>query len=73
MIELSKLNGDRIVVNERWIETIEALPDTTITVSSGNKFVVLEPVAVVMEKIIAWKINVTKKTGKAKPKKTLGK
>jgi flagellar protein FlbD len=73
MIELSKLNGDRVVVNERWIETIEALPDTTITVSSGNKFVVLEPMAVVMEKIIDWKVKVTREAVKPKMKKNAGK
>lgn len=60
MIELSKLNGDSIVVNERWIETIEELPDTTITVSSGNKFVVLESSKSIMQKIIKWQASIKK-------------
>jgi flagellar protein FlbD len=54
VIVLSKLNGEPIAVNERWIETVEELPDTTITLSSGNKFVVLEPLQAVLEQILAW-------------------
>lgn len=54
MIELSKLNGDCIYINEHWIETVEALPDTTITIKSGNKYVVLEPMRTVLKEIRDW-------------------
>ncbi|MCD4813476.1 flagellar FlbD family protein [bacterium] len=54
MIELSKLNGDSIYINEQWIETIEALPDTTITFHSGNKIVVLDPMGLLLAKIVHW-------------------
>lgn len=63
MIELTKLNGDNVLVNERWIESVEEFPDTTITLSSGNKFVVLERLAVVREKILAWHAEIRKKAG----------
>jgi flagellar protein FlbD len=57
MVELTKLNGDKFYLNERWIEAVEALPDTTITLSSGNKFVVLEPMQEVLGKILKWQVR----------------
>lgn len=57
MVELTKLNGDKLFLNEAWIESVEALPDTTITFNSGNKVVVLEKMNVVLEKILRWNIS----------------
>ncbi len=37
------------------IETLEAAPDTTITLVTGRKFVVKTPVAEVIEQIIAYR------------------
>ncbi|NTV51403.1 MAG: flagellar FlbD family protein [Candidatus Firestonebacteria bacterium] len=54
MVELTKLNGDKMVINEAWIELMDAVPDTTITLNSGNKVVVLEKMEIVMEKILRW-------------------
>lgn len=54
MVELTKLNGEPMFLNEAWIESVEALPDTTITLHSGNKVVVLEKMAQLMEKIVRW-------------------
>ncbi|EIT85089.1 flagellar FlbD family protein [Fictibacillus macauensis ZFHKF-1] len=42
MIELTKLNGETFTLHAVWIEHIQAFPDTTITLTSGKKFVVLE-------------------------------
>lgn len=56
MIELTKLNGDRFYLNEMWIEAVEALPDTTITLRSGNKFLVLEKMDDVFEKMLDWQV-----------------
>lgn len=56
MVELTKLNGDKMVINEAWIELLDAVPDTTITLNSGNKVVVLEKMETVMEKIIRWQV-----------------
>ncbi len=54
MVEVTKLNGDKMYINERWIELVDSVPDTTITLNSGNKVVVLEKMELVMEKIIRW-------------------
>lgn len=61
MIALSKLNGDCIYINEHWIETVEALPDTTITIKSGNKYVVLEPMQTVLKEIRDWYSQINQK------------
>lgn len=60
MVELTKLNNDKIYMNTMWIETVEAVPDTTITLRSGNKIIVLEPIGLVIDKIIEWHLQLNK-------------
>ena len=55
MIELTKLNNKKFVINSELIETIEAMPDTTISLTTGNKFVVRESVPEVVHKVIEFK------------------
>jgi len=42
MITVTRLNGKQFKLNALFIETIEALPDTTIMLSNGKKYVVKE-------------------------------
>lgn len=42
MIEVTKLDGVKILLNERYIETVEETPDTVITLSTGRKIIVKE-------------------------------
>ncbi|WP_114743674.1 flagellar FlbD family protein [Falsibacillus pallidus] len=44
MINVSRLNGKTFVLNALYIETVEAFPDTTITLTNGKKYVVTESV-----------------------------
>lgn len=44
MIELTRFNGQPFLLNPFLIEQIEALPDTTITLTTGKKLVVKEDV-----------------------------
>jgi flagellar protein FlbD len=62
MIALHKLNGSLVTINADLIETIEATPDTVISLSSGNRFVVRENVEEVVARVIEYqrKINVPK-------------
>ena len=43
MIELHRLNGKAFVLNSELIKTIESAPDTIITLTSGEKMMVLDP------------------------------
>ena len=55
MLEVTRLNGQKVVINCELIEYIDANPDTTITLTTTNKFVVKENLAEVIEKIIQYK------------------
>lgn len=51
MIQLTKLNGQSFLLNALLIEKIESLPDTTITLVSGKKYIVKDNEDSVREKI----------------------
>ena len=55
MIELTKLQNQKIVVNAELIEFIESTPDTMITTTSGKKLIVKESVDEVIEKVIRYR------------------
>ncbi|MCM1568788.1 MAG: flagellar FlbD family protein [Roseburia sp.] len=42
MIEVTKLNGVKILVNPGLFEIIEEIPDTVITLTTGKKIIVKE-------------------------------
>ncbi len=42
MIEVTKLNDSKIVVNADLIELIEETPDTVVTLTTGRKIIVKE-------------------------------
>lgn len=42
MIEVTKLNGNKILINDDLIETVEETPDTVITLTTGKKLIVKE-------------------------------
>ena len=54
MIRLTALNGRQIVVNALLVERIEAVPDTVITLTNGNAFVVREDVDTVIEEAVEY-------------------
>ena len=52
MIQLTHLNDSPFVLNCEIIRTIEERPDTTITLLSGERMIVKEPMKVVVERVI---------------------
>ena len=42
MIEVTKINGMKILVNPRLFEIVEETPDTVITLTTGKKIIVKE-------------------------------
>ncbi|GEK30930.1 hypothetical protein KZO01_12390 [Kurthia zopfii] len=42
MIHVTRLNGKKFSLNALYIESVEEFPDTTITLTTGRKYVVLE-------------------------------
>lgn len=49
MFELTLLNGKKIVVNLEMIKLIQEVPDTLITLISGDKFMVKETSLLIMK------------------------
>lgn len=54
MIEVTRLNGKRFVVNAEMIRTVEEQPDTIITLINGDHLVVRETMREVVEKVIEY-------------------
>jgi flagellar protein FlbD len=58
MIKLTRLNRNSLIVNSDLIEHIEATPDTVVTLTSGQKFMVLETAEEVVERVIAFRKSI---------------
>lgn len=55
MIHVTRLGGSEFVINAELIETIEQTPDTVITLTTGHKHVVVEPMDEVVARVIAYR------------------
>jgi flagellar protein FlbD len=58
MIELTRLNGSLLVVNSDLIQYAESAPDTTLTFLNGEKVVVRESPARVIDLAVAYRARV---------------
>ena len=54
MIELTRLNGSVFILNGALIETIEANPDTVVTLVNGHRYVVRESPEEITERAAAY-------------------
>lgn len=62
MIKLTKFDKKPLIINSDAIETIEETPDTVVTLVTGKKFLVIESIDEILEKVIQYKmINVNGK------------
>jgi flagellar protein FlbD len=55
MIELTRLNGRSIVLNCDLIKTVEASPDTMLTLINGEKLIIREGISEVVERVLAYR------------------
>ncbi|MCD6450288.1 MAG: flagellar FlbD family protein [Thermotogaceae bacterium] len=55
MIWVTRLNGEKFVINSDHIEIVEANPDTVITLTNGDKYIVKESVDEIIEKVIEFR------------------
>lgn len=51
MIKVTRLNGTTFTLNALYIEKVESFPDTTITLTTGSKYVVLDSVDQILTRI----------------------
>lgn len=54
MIVVTRLRGERMVINTELIKFIESTPDTMITLVGGEHVVVLETVEEVVRRAVAY-------------------
>ncbi len=55
MIRLTRINHVPLVLNSDLIEHVEVTPDTVISLTNGQKFVVLESADEVIDRVIAFR------------------
>ncbi len=55
MIELHRLNGSAIVINAELVESVEATPDTVITLTTGRRILVTETLSSVIELVVEYR------------------
>lgn len=58
MIIVTRLNGTEIVVNADLIETIEATPDTVVTLVDGTRYLVEEAPSTIIERVMGFRAAV---------------
>lgn len=58
MIELTRLNGSIYFLNPDMIMTVEATPDTIITMTNGEKVMVKETTRQVVDRFVDFKRRV---------------
>jgi flagellar protein FlbD len=58
MIHLTRINHVPLVLNSDLIEHVEATPDTVISLTSGQKILVLESPAEIVERVIQFRRSV---------------
>lgn len=58
MIRLTRINHKPLVLNSDLIEHIEVTPDTVISMTTGQKFVVLESADEVVNEVIRFRKSV---------------
>jgi flagellar protein FlbD len=54
MIKLTRLDGEPFVLNAELIRYIEARPDTYVTLNSGERVIVREPMDEVMDRAVRY-------------------
>lgn len=67
MIELTRLNGSPLVVNSDFIKFAEASPDTMLTLINGEKIMVRESCAEVVERVIAYRARLWSESARLAP------
>ena len=61
MINVTRLNDSKIVINSELIEFVEATPDTIITLTTGQKILVRESVEEIVDMVKEFKRSILHK------------
>jgi flagellar protein FlbD len=64
MIELTRLNGNPILLNSDLIKMAEASPDTMLTLINGEKVIVREELKDVLERVLTYRARLLEKVAR---------
>jgi flagellar protein FlbD len=67
MIELTRLNGNPVVLNSDLIKSAESSPDTMLTLINGEKIIIRESCEQLVEKVLAWRARLLAEVAKIAP------
>jgi flagellar protein FlbD len=67
MIELTRLNGNPMIVNSDLIKYAESSPDTVLTLINGEKIMVLETCPEVTDRIVAYRARLLGEAARIQP------
>lgn len=54
MITVTRLNGQRFVLNADLIRTVEENPDTIVTLTTGDRYMIREDARAVVAKVVEY-------------------
>ena len=58
MIHLTRINHRPLVVNAELIEHVETTPDTVVSMTTGEKFVVVETANEIVDRVIVYRRSI---------------
>ncbi len=58
MIEVTRMNNTKLMINAELIQFVEETPDTTITMVSGNKIIVKESRQEIKNRVILYRMEI---------------
>lgn len=59
MIHVTRLNNASLVLNADLIEHIETTPDTVVSMTTGQKYVVKESAEEIVERVVEFRRRIT--------------
>ena len=63
MIYLTRLNHTPVVLNADLIEHVETTPDTVVSLTTGQKFMVLESPDEIIDRVVKYRHSIQTGTG----------
>lgn len=66
MIKLTRMNGEEFVLNAELIQYVESRPDTFVTLTTSERFIVKEPVDEIVKRTLDYARSVRLAPGLAR-------
>ena len=58
MIRVTRLDGSELYINAEFVQSVQSTPDTHIVLLNGQSYVVTEPDAEIVERILGYRRSV---------------